>query len=234
MKIAGYLTSTMLDWPGKTAVEIFLAGCNFRCGFCHSGYLLNGNADEKIRPEEFLSYLEAKKHLNMKPDGVVISGGEPTLNEDLPAYISEIKKLGYQVKLDTNGTNPRMLQELLLENLVDCVAMDIKTSFAKYVYATGVRNVDFQKVVESSVLLKESQIDYEFRTTVVPELVDEGDIQKIGEWLKGAKRYSLQQFQAENCLEENYRHLKPYPKDRLEKMVEIAKPYFGEVLLKNC
>jgi len=223
----------MLDWPGKTACEIFLAGCNFSCGFCHSGYLLDGDAKEKITAGDFLSYLDAKKLTAMKLDGVVISGGEPTLNADLPELISGIKKMGYLVKLDTNGTNPRMLQELLYNNQLDCVAMDIKTSFGKYEQASRAKS-DLQKLIESSVLLRESRIDYEFRTTVVPELVDESDIAKIGEWLKGAKRYSLQQFQPENCLEESYRQLKPYPKERLEKMVELAKPYFEEVLLKNC
>ncbi|MBW3012227.1 anaerobic ribonucleoside-triphosphate reductase activating protein [Candidatus Woesearchaeota archaeon] len=232
MKIAGFLPETMIDWPGKIACEIFLAGCNYRCGFCHSPELVNGSAKQELEPEQFLDYLNQRRHMWTKPDGVVISGGEPTLNEGLPEYIMAIKALGYAVKLDTNGTNTPMLVELLAKKLVDYVAMDIKTSREKYDKATC-KNNSLEGVVGSAEMLLSSDVDSEFRTTIVPGIVEMDDMWKISHWLSGGKRYSIQQFSPQNCLDPEYRKLRPYPKEALEEMARIAGGHFEKVNLKN-
>lgn len=189
MTIGGLMKLTLLDFPGKVACTVFVSGCNFKCPFCHNASLVNAGA-ENIDENDFFAFLTRRRGIL---DGVCISGGEPTLYNDLPNFASRIKELGYAVKLDTNGSDPEMLERMISLKLVDYVAMDIKNSERGYVETCG--GVDFIDRVEKSIdLLLCGNIDYEFRTTVVRELHSENDFEDIGKRISGAKRYYLQKF----------------------------------------
>lgn len=193
MLIVGLNKTTLLDYPGRVAATVFTGGCNFRCPFCHNGDLvLKPSALDVYSEEEVFSFLKKRKNV-LK--GVCITGGEPTLQADLPDFIRKIKELGYAVKLDTNGYEPDMLKRLLEEGLLDYVAMDIKNCREKYTQTVGLSVFFPEKIERSVLLLKQSQIDYEFRTTVVKELHTKEDLLKIGEWLSGCPRFFLQQYQ---------------------------------------
>lgn len=192
MLLLGLQKLTLLDFPGKMACTVFTGGCDFRCPFCHNASLVEGVKDCPILPEEeFFSFLEKRKGILQ---GVCITGGEPTLQPDLKNFIICIKDMGYKVKLDTNGNHPKVLKELVSENLLDYVAMDIKNSPAKYGLTVGIENFDISKVKESIEFLLSDKVDYEFRTTVVKELHNDKDIEEIAYWIQGAKRYFLQCF----------------------------------------
>lgn len=195
MKISGLQKMTLLDYPGKVACTVFLQGCNFRCPFCHNSDLLGGAGPDGLTTEELLAFLKKRQGLL---DAVCITGGEPTLHNDLADLIRAIKELGYLVKLDTNGTNPQMVKTLAEEGLIDYVAMDIKNSPARYPDTAGAPHMDLAKVERTMQLLMGGLADYEFRTTVVAELHDEEAMQEIGKWLQKlsgggkAKRLYLQ------------------------------------------
>ena len=197
MKISGLQKMTLLDYPGKVACTVFLQGCNFRCPFCHNSDLLGGTGPEGITQEELLAFLKKRQGLL---DAVCITGGEPTLQNDLPQLIREIKELGYLVKLDTNGTNPEMVKTLAEEKLIDYVAMDIKNSPARYPETAGSSHLDLSKLEQTMQFLMGGGADYEFRTTVVDELHETQDMKEIGQWLqtlsggKKAKRLYLQSY----------------------------------------
>jgi pyruvate formate lyase activating enzyme len=193
MNVQGLEKLSLLDYPGKLCCTVFTGGCNMRCPFCHNAPLVLGNDFEKQHDEwdEIIQFLRTRTKLL---DAVCISGGEPTLQKGLKSRISEIKTLGFLVKLDTNGTNPRVIKELVDANLVDYIAVDIKNSPAKYALTAGVENFDLSPVQESVEFLLSSSVDYEFRTTVVKEFHDENDFLAIAKWLQGAKQYFLQQF----------------------------------------
>lgn len=191
MLILGLQKLTLLDYPGRTACTVFMGGCNFRCPFCHNAPLvLPGREQEPYTEEEVLSYLKKRAGLL---DGVCVSGGEPTLQEGLDAFLRQVKALGYQVKLDTNGSRPEALRALLRQGLVDYVAMDVKSSPEEYAHACGVP-VDLEKVNESIDLLLSGCVDYEFRTTVVAGLHTPQIIEQTARRIAGAKRYFLQAF----------------------------------------
>lgn len=193
MQIHGFNKTTLLDYPRHLAATIFIGGCNMRCPFCHNASLVINPASQPIIPEEeVLTYLTKRSKVL---EGVCISGGEPTLYSDLPAFIKEIKAIGLKVKLDTNGSNPAMLKLLVEEHLIDYVAMDIKNSKEKYSLSAGMENYNIGKISESVAYLLSSPVDYEFRTTIVREHHTEQDILSIGKWLKGAKAYYLQSYQ---------------------------------------
>lgn len=193
MLILGLNKTTLLDYPGRVAATVFTGGCNFRCPFCHNGNLvLKPSMQEAYSEEEVLSFLKKRKGL-LK--GVCITGGEPTLQADLPEFLLKIKKLGYDIKLDTNGYEPAVLKELLSAGLLDYAAMDVKNCPEKYAVTVGKENFKIEKIEESMALLRESGIAYEYRTTVVKELHDKKDILKIGEWIAGCPHYFLQQYQ---------------------------------------
>lgn len=218
--IKGFTKTSMLDYPGKIVSVIFTAGCSFRCGFCHNPELVNN--DERLIPfeeEKVLDYLEGRKNWL---DGVCITGGEPTLEKELPTLMKKIKKIGLMIKLDTNGTNPKMLKEIIDEKLADYLAMDIKTSKEKYEKACGVK-VDMKKIQESIDLIKESGIDYEFRTTAVPTLVDTEDIREISEWIGDVNIFAIQQFVPIKTLDEKYSEIHHYHIPVLNEMAEIAR-----------
>lgn len=198
LKIFGLQKLTLLDYPGKMASTIFTGGCNFRCPFCHNGDLvfLPENTAE-LNVDDVLSFL--KKRVSIL-EGVCISGGEPLLQDKLKPFLRKIKKLGYAIKLDTNGTNPKKLQELVEEGLIDYVAMDIKNSKAKYAETSGLQSINLSSIEESVAYLLSDQIPYEFRTTIVKEFHTLEDMKAIGKWLKGAKAYYLQNFEDGDCV----------------------------------
>ena len=189
MVLSGLQKLTLLDFPGRIAATVFTRGCNMRCPFCHNASLVTGVSDI-IPEEEFFSFLQSRLG---RLGGVCVSGGEPTLNADLPDFIKRIKDMGFEVKLDTNGTSPDMLECLIDDGLVDYVAMDIKSSEKRYSDVAG-RPIDFEKVKRSIEILLSDKIDYEFRTTVAKPLFSQGDFTEIGRMIKGAKRYYLQGF----------------------------------------
>ena len=191
MKIHGLQKLTLLDFPGHTACTVFLAGCDLRCPFCHNADLLDASAEAVMDDAELLAFLEKRQGLL---DGVAFTGGEPLLRRDLPDLMERVRRLGYKVKLDTNGCHPGALRTMLDRGLVDYVAMDIKNSPERYAETAGVASVDLDKVSESIALLMERAPDYEFRTTVVAQLHDEDSFRGIGPWIRGASRYFLQAF----------------------------------------
>ena len=192
MLIHGFQKMTLLDYPEKVACTIFTAACNLRCPFCHNaGLVTKIESAERIDEAEVLAYLQKRKGIL---DGVCITGGEPTLQNDLADFIRKIRALGYAVKLDTNGTNPAVLQSLLDEGLLDYVAMDIKNTPEKYAATVGVPSFDVTPIRQSIDLLLAGRVDFEFRTTVVEEYHTPEDIGEIARWLSGAPRYFLQPF----------------------------------------
>ena len=191
MKICGFNKTTLLDYPGRVACTIFLGGCNFRCPFCQNGALVvDADTQPGYSQDEILAFLKKRKGIL---DGVCVSGGEPTLSDGLPDFLRKIKDLGYDVKLDTNGSRPSVVKKLAADGLIDKVAMDIKACPSNYHVLTGV-NVDLDAIRETAGWLLNGDLDYEFRTTVVRELHSEIDFQEISQWLSGAKSYYLQAY----------------------------------------
>lgn len=230
IKIKGIMKTSLIDYPGNIVATVFLSRCNFRCPFCHNPELVLDEVKDDIPSDEFLDFLKKRKKWL---DGVCITGGEPTLHSGLKDFIIKIKNLDMKVKLDTNGTNPDMVKELIDEGLVDQVAMDIKASFDKYEDVTKVK-VDIEKIKESIELLKKGKTDYVFRTTVVPKHFDEKEAQEIGKIIKGAKKYVLQQFRsADKMLENEYHHIEPYLSYDLEKFKKIIEEYVDEVEIRG-
>lgn len=238
MKIAGLQKTTLIDYPGKVAAIIFTKGCNFRCPYCYNIDLVKPSSKIKLISErEVLEFLKKRGKLL---EGVVITGGEPTLQPDLIDFIKKIKQLGYLIKLDTNGSNPDQLLAISDKRLVDYIAMDIKGPLDKYHRITGTREhrntgtkIDLEKIKKSVEIIKNSGIDYEFRTTVVPTLLDKEDFEKIGRWLKGTKRYYLQQFRNQKTLDPAFQKIQPYPPEKLEQFAKIMKKYIKEVRVRG-
>jgi pyruvate formate lyase activating enzyme len=223
MFIKGLQKTSLIDYPPYVVSTIFLGGCNFRCPYCHNPDLINSLEEyPDISTEDLLDFLKVRKKWI---DGVCITGGEPTIHEKLPELISKIKDIGFLVKLDTNGTNPKMLKELFKKKLLDYVAMDIKAPLEKYDNACGVKP-EKKDIVESVKLIRNSGVDYEFRTTIVPKFFDEKDARLIGEWLKGSRRYYLQQFRPDSVLDKTFEKVKPYSKTDLLRLREILAPFF--------
>ena len=196
---------SLVDYDGKIACTLFTESCNFRCPFCHNKDLALSTATDNIPFEEVLSFLKSRVN---KLEGVVITGGEPTLMFELADKIKAIKDLGFLVKLDTNGYKPETLEFLINNKLIDYVAMDIKNSLDKYDLTTGINNIKQEKILKSISILKEGKVDYEFRTTLVKEFHTINDIKEIASLLKGAKKYFLQKYVAsENCINKNLHHV---------------------------
>lgn len=189
MEIYGLYKLTLLDYPGLMACSVFTGGCNFRCGYCYNDTLVF-KREKRLSEEEVLTFLKKRKGVL---DGVCISGGEPTLQEDLPEFIYKISDMGFKVRLDTNGTNPEMLIELYKNGLLDYVAMDIKTALARYKDVVNA-DVDIEKIHLSIETIIKSGVPYEFRTTLVEEYHDESIIREMASELAGAKQMFLQKF----------------------------------------
>ena len=195
--ICGLQKMTLLDFPGKIACTVFLGGCNFRCPFCHNSELFMGKPEKLMEDEDFFKFLKSRKGLL---DGVCVSGGEPTLYKNLPEFLARIKELGFLVKLDTNGSRPEVVRELVEKNLVDYIAMDVKNSPAMYAQTIGLETMDLTPIEESLRFLISGEVPYELRTTLVSQFHDAASIQDMGQWLGSLvtglkpKRLFLQSF----------------------------------------
>lgn len=223
---------TLIDYPGQLAAIVFTKGCNFRCHFCYNPLLVwpDRETDEKkyektyppISEDEFFLFLESRQG---KLDGVVITGGEPTLHRDLPEFIKKIRVLGYKIKLDTNGTNPEAVKKLLAENLLDYIAMDLKAPIDKYEKVVGVK-VNCDDLQKSAKIVIESGLPHEFRTTVVPGLLELSDFDKMGEIIAGADAWYLQKFKSDTELVDRdlERHA-PFTDKEMEEMASVGKKY---------
>ncbi len=228
IRLAGLQKLTLIDYPNKMACIIFTVGCNFKCPFCHNASLVNGTEDY-IDQDSVLDFLQKRKGIL---EGVVITGGEPLLNGDIADFLEKIKQIGYPVKLDTNGTNPKLLKELVNKKLVDYVAMDIKNSFENYINATGNVKLNLEAINESIDFLLEGTVDYEFRTTVVKGIHTTQDIVSIAKHIKSAKRYYLQQYKPSN---ENLSPdgLSEFSKEELNALLLEASKYTKNVNLRG-
>ena len=228
MNIQGLQKMTLLDYPGKVACTVFLAGCDFRCPFCHNSDLLTTDAPAIMDEQEFLSFLQKRQGLL---DGVAFTGGEPLLRRELPELMARIRELGFAVKLDTNGNHPDALKKVLDAGLVDYVAMDVKNSPERYAETIGLPSFDTAKVSESIKMLMCAAPDYEFRTTVVDELHDEMSFTQIGEWIRGAKRYFLQAFTDRETVLRSGLHAPT--REKLEAYAAVVSPYVSAVSLRG-
>jgi len=230
MKIAGFQKFSLIDYPGKISAIIFTQGCNFRCPFCHNPELVN--------PELFADTLDENSVLSFlkrrvaKLDGVVITGGEPLLQHDLVEFIERIKEIGYLIKLDTNGSYPEILKQLLAKNLIDYIAMDIKAPLEKY---PNVVKTDAytEKIMESVKIILNSNIDYEFRTTVVKDLLTENDLICIVKLIRGAKRYVLQKFVISKIFDNSFAsNVECFSDDELNTIRDEIKKYVSECIIR--
>jgi len=225
IQIGGLQKITLIDFPGRLAATVFLIGCNFKCPWCYSSELVlpeKIKKQPKISEKEFLDFLKERKKLL---EGLVLCGGEPSINKKLPSLIKKIKKLGYLIKLDTNGSNPKILKKLIKRKLIDYVAMDMKLPKERYPEIFGKR-VKIEDIEESIKILKEGKVDYEFRTTVVPTVLNKEDILKIAKWIRGTKRYYLQNFRPEKTIDPEFEKIKPYPQKYLLEIQKAISPFF--------
>jgi len=252
MQIGGLQKLTLIDYPGKLACTVFCIGCSFRCPWCYNKELVlpeEIREQPKISERELFDFLRERKGLL---EGVVLSGGEPCIAQDLPDFIKKIKDLGYSVKIDTNGFNPEMLEELIDKKLIDYVALDVKAPKEKYLKLIGVEN-NFSgskfnfwgekiiKNIEKSIeILKEEKIDYELRTTLVPKLLTKKDILKIVRWISPAlslrsgqvKKYFLQEFKPEKTVDPKFEKIKPYKREYLIEILRAIEPFFETCQLR--
>ena len=230
MGIKGFQGTSLLDFPGRIASLMFLGGCNLSCPFCHNPALVKAPEDLPDYPLEPL--FEELKQRRAFIDGVVISGGEPTLYPELLPLMQRIKSMGLQVKLDTNGLLPEVLVEVLQQGLVDLVALDLKTAPERYGELHN-RPVDSAALERSVAVLLRDSVACEFRTTCVPGLVREDDIRQLGSLLRGAQSWVLQQFVPYYSLADSCRSLEPYPVSRLESFAELAREFVPKVVLRG-
>lgn len=230
MAIKGFQGTSLLDFPEKISSLIFFGGCNLTCPFCHNpGLVLDPDQYPDFPLEQILGELEQRRNFI---DGVVVSGGEPTLDPELRPILSEVKKLDLEVKLDTNGLLPDCLESLITDGLVDYVALDLKTAPHRYGELHH-QPVNTDLLFRTIRFLIEGKLDYEFRTTCVPGLVEEEDILAMGEAVNGAKLWVLQQFVAPHALEERYQAMEPHSIGKLQKFVGIAEKYVENVMLRG-
>ncbi|MDH5442363.1 MAG: anaerobic ribonucleoside-triphosphate reductase activating protein [Candidatus Nomurabacteria bacterium] len=225
MRIGGLEKFSLIDFPGNIACIIYTIGCKFACPYCHNPELVNETVEREIPVKEIYEFLESRKGLL---EGVVITGGEPTLHDDLLEFISEIKKMGFKVKLDSNGTNPKMLKRAIGKKLVDYIAMDMKSPLEIY-HKTVSRPVDIDAIKTSIELLMSSPIPYEFRTTIIKSLLSPGDIEQIAKEISGAKNYYLQKFVSVKILNPQFKKKVTYTDEEFSELRELAEKY-----VENC
>jgi len=216
----GWQKESLIEWPGKISTVLFCGGCNFRCPFCHNPDLISFSPQlPSIEEEEVLDYCLANKDLL---DGLALTGGEPLLapKEDLKSFIKKVKKMGLLIAIETNGSNPDMITFLLKDGLIDYLAMDIKAPLEakKYSEASGIK-INLSNIKKSIKIIIGSGVDYEFRTTVVPDILSEEDILKISNQIKGASQYYLQQFRSENVFNPRLKGMKSYPQEWFDQVV---------------
>ncbi len=228
MLIGGLEKLTLIDYPNELAAIIFTVGCNFKCPFCHNPELVNVENNQKghmyISESDLFDFL--KKRLG-KLDAVVITGGEPTVHNDLPRLIKKIKKMGYLVKLDTNGTNPDMLKAMIKDKLIDYIAMDLKSDFNHYTQ-TVATIVDLEKIKKSINIIMNSGVQYEFRTTIMPFFINEEILRNMGAIIRGARKWYLQNFiSRDKLVDENFVKEKSFTDTEMEKWKKIGSEYVG-------
>jgi pyruvate formate lyase activating enzyme len=234
MNIGGYQRLTLIDFPGTLATTVFTVGCNFRCPFCHNPELVLGagvktSGAENKTEQEFFAFLEKRKG---KLEGVCITGGEPTLQSDLVDFVRKVRTMGFRVKLDTNGARPDILKKMLDLKLLDFVAMDIKNQLKNYSKTVGVK-VDTERIRLSVELVRNSRVDYEFRTTVVPGIHTEKDFLEIAKWLSGARAYYLQEYREAVILDKNLKKKTKGKKLDLEKIQSQIEKNFGKMGIRR-
>lgn len=226
IKIGGLQKTTLIDYPGKLAAAVFLVGCNFCCAYCHNPELIKIEPDKKyLSEDEFFAYLKKRQGIL---EGVCVSGGEPLLFPETDNFLQKIKDLGYKIKLDTNGTNPDFLEELINKKLIDYIAMDVKASLGNYSQVCRVK-VDINKIQKTIKIIMNSGLDYEFRTTVLPKFHDLEEIAKIAKMIKGANQYFLQNFSNKITLDPDLAKERSFTDHELEKLKNIALKY-----INNC
>lgn len=230
MKLGGLQETSLLDYPGKICAIVWTVGCNFRCPFCYNLDMVYGKSDT-IPADHVLSFLDSRIG---KLDAVSITGGEPFLHEDLGDFIKKVKERGFLVKVDTNGTFPDRLEQLLDEKLIDYVSMDVKAPIEKYDRLAGVE-VDIDRVKESIKVIMDKAPDYEFKTTMIPGLLEENDVTQIASWIKGAKRYYLQQFKMDVPVIDQalLNKTKPFKKEDFLEMKKQASAFVESCLLRG-
>ena len=232
--ICGLQKMTLLDYPGKIACTVFLGGCNFRCPFCHNSELFMGKPEKLMENEEFFSFLKSRKGLL---DGVCVSGGEPTLYKQLPEFLTKIKEMGFLVKLDTNGSRPEIVKDLVAKGLVDYIAMDVKNSPAMYGQTVGLETMDLAPIEESLRFLIGGELPYELRTTLVSQLHNGASIQDMGVWLAGLVpgkkpgKLFLQSFVDRDTV--LFAGLTPPESDATAEFAKILAPFAEQVTVRN-
>jgi pyruvate formate lyase activating enzyme len=224
MKFSGLQKVSLIDYPNKIASVLFTPGCNLRCPFCHNWRIIVDPKPPFLQEAAALEIIEKRKRY---VDAVVVTGGEPTMHKELPKFLAKLKARGFLVKLDTNGFYPEVLEECL--PYVDYVALDVKTCLEKYKLLGTKETSGLMRTVE---ILKTGKVAYEFRTTVVPELVTAEDVTCIGEIVKGAKIHALQQFVPQDTLDKHFEGLKPYASERITEFAETMKNYVENVILR--
>lgn len=228
MEILGIQKLTLLDYPGKLACTIFTGGCNLRCPFCHNASLVFKEG-EAISQQEVLDFLKSRLG---KLDGVAVTGGEPLINSDIVPFLEKVKKMGYLIKLDTNGTMPDALEYVVKNKLVDRVAMDVKSSPDGYSLAVGIENFDVSAVTRSKDFLMASGAEYEFRTTVVKGIHNVDQIVELAKWIEGAKEYYLQQFKDSGNLI-TPEGLDAFNKEEMEFLADVVRKYVPSVEIRG-
>jgi pyruvate formate lyase activating enzyme len=224
MKFSGIQKTSLVDFPEKVASVLFTPGCNLRCPYCHNWRIVIDPKPPFLNEETALNILENRKRF---VDAVVVTGGEPTMHKEIPKFLRKLKERGFAVKLDTNGFYPQILEECLA--YVDYVALDVKTSLEKYARLGAKDTRDFMRTVE---ILKSGKVDYEFRATVVPGFVDEEDVARIGEIVKGAKAFAFQQFIPEDTLDKAFKTVKPYAPETIIEYAEAMKKFAEQTTLR--
>ena len=231
LTIKKMIETSFLDWDGKIVTTLYVPNCNFRCPYCHNWPLFeNPDEFEDVDHSKIFDYLDGHRDFI---DGICLTGGEPTLYPELEEFLTRIRKMGFQIKLDTNGSNPELLERLLEKELVEYVAMDIKSTLnERYDTATGVKT-DLGNIKKSIELLMNSNIEYEFRTTVVPTIVEVEDVISIAEYIEGARKLVLQQFVGPGSYLEDVASIEPFERPVFNEMVLSASPHVEEVLLRG-
>ncbi len=229
--IKGWVRTTLIDYSGQVASTVFVGGCCLRCPMCHNADLvLRPHSLPDIPSDTVLEYLEQRTG---KITGLVVSGGEPCLSPGLFNFLQQVRTLGVNIKLDTSGYLPDVLEKILRQKLVDAIAMDVKAPPAKYARLAGLAQIDLERINASIELIRNSGLSYEFRTTVVNDWITLEDIAEIADWLQGAQRYVLQQFRPQGCLDASFNQKSPYPMQILIEMQAIASHKIEEVLLRG-
>jgi pyruvate formate lyase activating enzyme len=230
MEIKGFHKNSFVDWDGRISCVIFLPGCSFRCGFCYNKPMVMEH--DKI---ESIDFKEIENHLKRNRgfiDGVVVTGGEPTLHRELPDLLRKIKSMDISVKLDTNGSNPMMLEEIIKEKLVDYLAMDIKAPMDGYPEVTGV-DVNIENIRKSIDIIRKSRLDYEFRTTIIPSVHGEAEIESMAKEISGAEKYVLQKFIAKETIDPQFKNELSPTNEYMNSLKKAAEKHLKNVMLRE-